>query len=456
MDLTENRKPALFVTTLGAFLTAFMNSSVNIALPSIGKEFAMDAVLLGWVTTSYLLSAGMFLIPFGRIADIHGRKRIFLFGFILYTVSSLFCAISPSPLFLISFRVLNGIGASMTITTGMAILTSIYPLGEKGKVLGINVAAVYSGLSCGPFFGGLLTYYFGWRSIFLINIPLGLLIILRTLWKLKGEWTEAKGEKFDVTGSILFSSTLVTIMYGFSQLPGISGICFVLSGALGVFLFVKWETRITSPIINVDLFKKNKVFAFSNLAALINYSATFAVGFLMSLYLQFIKGLDPQEAGAILVSQPIMQAIFSPLAGKLSDRIEPRIFASVGMGLTALGLLLLTLLDQKTTTPFIMGSLILLGLGFALFSSPNTNAVMGSVEKKFYGVASGTLGTMRATGMMFSMGMVMLIFALYIGPNQITPPYYPLFIKSLKTAFIIFTALCVAGIFASLSRGRVR
>jgi EmrB/QacA subfamily drug resistance transporter len=456
MDLTENRKPALFVTTLGAFLTSFMNSSINIALPSIGKEFAMDAVLLGWVTTSYLLSAGMFLIPFGRIADIHGKKKTFLFGFIVYTLSSLFCAIAPSPLFLISFRVLNGIGASMTITTGMAILTSIYPPGERGKVLGINVAAVYSGLSCGPFFGGLLTYYFGWRSIFLINIPLGLLIILLTIWKLKGEWTEAKGEKFDVTGSILFSSTLVAIMYGFSRLPGIWGICFVLSGVLGVFLFVKWETKTTSPVMNIDLFKKNKVFAFSNLAALINYSATFAVGFLMSLYLQFVKGLHPQEAGVILVSQPIMQAIFSPLAGRLSDRIEPRIFASVGMGLTALGLLLLTLLDQKTTTPFIMGSLILLGLGFALFSSPNTNAVMGSVEGKFYGVASGTLGTMRATGMMFSMGMVMLIFALYIGPNQITPPYYPLFIKSLKTAFIIFTALCVAGIFASLSRGRVR
>ena len=452
----DNRKPALFVTTLGAFLTSFMNSSINIALPSIGKEFAMDAVLLGWVTTSYLLSAGMFLIPFGRIADIHGKKKTFLFGFIVYTLSSLFCAIAPSPLFLISFRVLNGIGASMTITTGMAILTSIYPPGERGKVLGINVAAVYSGLSCGPFFGGLLTHYFGWRSIFLINIPLGLLIILLTIWKLKGEWTEAKGEKFDVTGSILFSSTLMTIMYGFSRLPGIWGICFVLSGALGVFLFVKWETKTTSPVMNIDLFKKNKVFAFSNLAALINYSATFAVGFLMSLYLQFVKGLHPQEAGVILVSQPIMQAIFSPLAGRLSDRIEPRIFASVGMGLTALGLLLLTFLDQKTTTPFIMGSLILLGLGFALFSSPNTNAVMGSVEGKFYGVASGTLGTMRATGMMFSMGMVMLIFALYIGPNQITPPYYPLFIKSLKTAFIIFTALCVAGIFASLSRGRMR
>ena len=227
----DNRKPALLVTTLGSFLIPFMGSSVNIALPSIGKEFAMDAVLLSWITTSYLMSAAIFLIPFGRIADIHGRKKTFLYGFLVYTGSSLFCALATSPLSLISFRVVNGIGASMTFSTGVAILTSIYPPGERGKVLGINVAAVYSGLSCGPFLGGFLTHTFGWRSIFLINIPLGLFIVLLTLWKLKGEWTEAKGEKFDVTGSILFSVTLVMIMYGFPKLTSIEGICFVLSGA---------------------------------------------------------------------------------------------------------------------------------------------------------------------------------------------------------------------------------
>ena len=452
----DDRRPALLVTTLGAFLIPFMGSSINIALPSIGKEFEMNAVLLPWITISYLLSAAVFLIPLGRMADIHGRKRIFLLGFLIYTLSSFFCALATSPLFLISFRLLNGIGASMTFSTGAAILTSIYPPGERGRVLGINVAAVYSGLSCGPFLGGLLTYTFGWRSIFLVNVPLGLLIIFLTLLKLQGEWTEAKGEKFDLAGSILSSLTLIAIMYGFSQLPGIGGVGFVLLGALGVFVFVKWETRATSPIFHMDLFSKNRVFAFSNLAALINYSATFAVSFLMSLYLQFIKGLNPQEAGMILVSQPLMQAIFSPLAGRLSDRTEPRFVASIGMGLTALGLFALIFLGQMTTLSYIIGSLILLGLGFALFSSPNTNAVMGSVEKKFYGVASATLGTMRATGMMFSMGMVALIFSVYMGRVQITPSHFPLFLKSVKIAFAVFTVLCVAGIFASHSRGRVR
>jgi EmrB/QacA subfamily drug resistance transporter len=452
----DYQRPALLVTTLGGFLIPFMGSSVNIALPTIGKEFGMDAILLSWLTISYLLTAAMFLVPFGRIGDIHGRKRVFLYGFVIYTLSSVFSAIAPSPLFLIASRVLNGIGASMTFSTGVAILISIYPPEERGKVLGINVAAVYSGLSCGPFLGGLFTHYLGWRSIFIMNIPLGALIVILTIWKLKGEWTEAKGEKFDVFGSLLFSVTLVATMYGFSQLPGIRGFSFVLLGVVGIFALIKWELKTESPLFNIGLFGKNKVFAFSNLAALINYSATFAVSFLMSLYLQYIKGMTPQEAGIILIAQPIVQALFSPLAGRLSDRLEPRIVASIGMALTALGLLFFSFLNQEATILFIIGTLMLLGFGFALFSSPNTNAVMSSVEKKFYGVASGTLGTMRATGMMFSMGMVMVIFAIFIGPTQITPPYYPLFLKSLKIIFAVFTILCLAGIFASLSRGRVR
>jgi len=456
MDHNTNKRSTLLVTTLGSFLIPFMGSSINIALPSIGKEFAMNAVLLIWVTTSYLLTVGIFLVPFGRIADIYGREKIFFYGFVIYTLSSFLSVMATSPFFLIASRILQGIGASMTFSTGVAILMSVFPAGERGKVLGINVAAVYLGLSCGPFLGGLLTHYFGWRTIFLINVPFGLLIIFFTFWKLKGEWTEARGEKFDFIGSILYSFTLVTVMYGFSLLPGIWGAFFILLGVGGFWAFMKWESKSESPVFDIDLFRNNKIFAFSNLAALINYSAIFAIGFLLSLYLQLIKGLNPQEAGIILICQPIVQAVFSPFAGRLSDRIEPRIVASTGMALTTVGLALFIFLDEKTTLSFIVVNLILIGFGFGLFSSPNTNAVMSSIEKKFYGVASGILGTMRATGNMFSMGIVMLIFSLYIGRTQITPSYYPLFIKSVKSAFIIFTSLCLAGIFASLSRGRMR
>ncbi|MFH2013118.1 MAG: MFS transporter [Pseudomonadota bacterium] len=456
MDKTFNKWAVLFIATMASFLTPFMGSSVNIALPSIGKEFAMDAVMLNWVATAYLLAAAIFLVPFGRIADIHGRKKIFTYGVVFFTVSSFLSAISTSAVTLIIFRVLQGIGSAMIFGTGVAILTSAFPIKERGKALGINVAAVYIGLSIGPFLGGFLTQHFGWRSIFLVTVPLGIIIISFIFWRLEGEWAEAKGEKFDLVGSFFYALTLIAIMYGFSLLPKISGVWLILIGALGIFSFVMWEMKVNTPVLDIRLFLNNTIFAFSNLAALIHYSATFAISFLLSLYLQYIKGFSPQNAGIILVSQPVVMAIFSPVAGRLSDRIEPRIVASIGMMLTSLGLFLFTFLKGETSLSFIISSLILVGFGFALFSSPNTNAIMSSVEKRSYGVASGMVGTMRLVGQMLSMGIAMLMFALYIGRVQITPEYYPLFLKGLKVIFIIFASLCFGGIFASLARGNMR
>jgi len=456
MDNNVVKKVVLVVATMAAFLSPFMGSSINIALPSIGKEFAMDAILLSWVATSYLLAAAVFLVPFGRIADIYGRKKIFTYGILIYTAASFLSAISTSVFMLISSRILQGMGGAMIFGTGVAMLTSVFPVGERGRALGINVAAVYLGLSLGPLLGGFLTEHFGWRSIFLANVPLGLIIIASVFWKLKGEWAEAKGQKFDLGGSMIYSLALVAIMYGLSLLPAISGIWVIIIGVLGILTFIRWEMKVGSPVLHMNLFKNNAVFAFSNLAALINYSAIFAVAFLLSLYLQYIKGLSPQNAGLILVSMPAVQAIFSPVAGRLSDRIEPQILASVGMGLTTIGLVLFTFLNQNTAIGFILVSLIILGFGFALFSSPNINAVMSSVEEKFYGVASATLATMRQIGMMLSMGIAMLIFAIFIGRVEISPEYYPVFVKSLKVAFTIFASLCFGGIFASLARGKMR
>ena len=456
MEDSANQRAALLVTTTGSFLTPFMGSSVNIALPAIGREFSMDAVLLSWVSSSYILAAAMFLVPFGRSADIYGRKRILTWGMMIYTLFSFFCGISSSSLMLISSRILQGIGSSMIFSTGVAIVTSVFPEGERGKALGINVASVYLGLSLGPFFGGVLTEHLGWRSIFLINVPLGLVVVASIYWKLKGEWAAARGEKFDFFGSIIYSLTLVAIMFGFAQLPRESGEAILLLGALGLWAFIRWEIKMKSPVLDISLFQKNRVFAFSNLAALINYSATFGVGFLLSLYLQYIKGYSPLHAGSILALQPATQAALSPFAGRLSDKIEPQIVASMGMGFTVGGLSLLAFLRENTGLEFILISLLLLGVGFALFSSPNTNAVMSSVERPFYGVASGTLATMRMVGQMLSMGIASMLFAVYIGRVQITAASYPFFLQSARAAFFIFATLCFGGIFASLARGKVR
>lgn len=444
----------LLIATMSSFLTPFTSSSVNIALPSIGKILSLDAVSLSWVATAYLLAAAAFLIPFGRIADIYGRKRVFRIGIVIDAVASILCATSHSGAWLIFFRAMQGLGGAMIFGTGVAILTSVFPARERGRALGINVAAVYAGLSVGPLVGGFLTDHLGWESIFLLNAFLGLVVTVAVFWKLRGEWMGAKGERFDYTGSIIYSLALVTVMYAFSALPAVWAIWLIIVGVVGLGAFVRWEMRQEHPVLDIGFFRNNTVFAFSNLAALINYSATFAVGFLMSFYLQYIKGFTPERAGLILIAQPVIQVIFSPLAGSLSDRIEPRIVASTGMALTTAGLVMLTFLNGDTGLPYVLISLIILGSGFGFFSSPNTNAVMGSVESKYYGVASGMLGTMRLIGQTFSMGVALLLFALYIGRVQITPAYYPLFLKSMKTAFIISAALCFAGIFASIARGR--
>jgi EmrB/QacA subfamily drug resistance transporter len=453
---TPNRPAALLVTTVGSFLTPFLGSSIAIALPSIGNELSMNAIQLGWVSTAYLLAAAMFLVPLGRLADIYGRKRVFTVGVFIFAAASVIASMSKSSAMLISAQVLGGIGAAMIFGTAVAIVTSVFTANERGRALGINVAAVYIGLSLGPFLGGLLTQNFGWRSIFWVNVFLCLLIIALLFWKLKGEWAEARGEKFDVTGSVIYSLMIIAIMYGFTILPDIVGVVLIMAGAGGLVVFIIWETRIKSPVLDIGLFRHNVVFALSNLAALINYSATFAVTFLLSLYLQYIKGFNPEHAGLVLISAPVMQAIFSPVAGRLSDKVEPRIIASAGMGLTVVGLVFFIFLNSTTNLWYIIAGLLIIGLGFAFFSSPNTNAVMSSVDRKCYGVASATLATMRQIGMTFSMGMVMLIFGIYIGRVQITPEYYPAFLNSVNTVFIIFAVLCLAGVFASLARGKLR
>jgi EmrB/QacA subfamily drug resistance transporter len=449
------KRAALIVATLSSFISPFMSSSVNVALPSIGQEFSMGAVLMGWVNTAYLLSAATFLIPFGRLGDIHGRKKVYMWGTLIFTCSSVLIAGSPSAAAVIAFRVLQGFGASMIFATGTPILVSVFPQRERGRALGISIAAVYLGLSVGPFVGGFLTQQMGWRYIFWLNLPLGFVLLGVIFLMLKGDWAEARGSKFDSLGSMIFAVMLFLIMYGFSQIPSQYAFMMIIAGIAGLIVFVAYEMRIANPVIDIKLFRYNSVFAFSNLAALINYAATFAIGFLLSLYLQRIKGFPPEEAGLILVAQPIVQTIFSPLAGRLSDRMEPRTVASLGMALTFLGLLLLLSLAADSSVAFLIVCLAVLGFGFGLFSSPNTNAIMSSVERRFFGVAGSMVSTMRQIGMMFSMGIVMMILAVIVGDSEIGPENTESFMDCIKITFAVFAAMCFGGIFASLARGKL-
>jgi len=449
-------KSALFVATLTSFMQPFMISAVNVALPAIQAEFSADAVILSWVATSFLLAMAVFLVPFGKVADIYGRKKIFRHGVILFTLASLLAIFSVSIKVLILMRVLQGIGAAMFVTTGMAILTSVFPPSRRGRVIGIYVAAVYIGLSVGPFAGGFITRYLGWRIIFATVVPFGAASVYMTVKFLKAEWTDARGETFDLRGSLVYGLSILALIYGASLLPQMLAVYLMIAGFAGLGIFIALELRVPHPVFEVKLFHQNRLFTFSSLAALINYSATYALTFLLSLYLQYIKNIPPQYAGSILIAQPIVMAVFSPLAGRLSDRIEPRLIASTGMLITAIGLFIFTSVGPDTSDALIILTLALLGFGFGLFSSPNMNAIMSAVEKKYFGIASGTVATMRLLGQMVSMAIAMVVFAVFIGREPISPANYGEFLSSVRVSFMIFAILCTVGILFSFLRGELR
>ena len=450
------QRTALIVVCMGAFITPLMLSSVNVAIPTIVEGLRIDAITASWIPLAYLLSSAVFLLPFGRLGDMHGRKKMFLSGMTTVAIGSILASTAQSALLLILCRVLQGMGAAMLFGTGIAILSSVYPPEKRGSVLGLSVSFVYLGLTCGPFVGGWVTEQFGWRSVFIFHLPVVILVIALALLNLKGEWRGPSGQKFDFFGTIIYGASIIALMYGFSVLPTLSGFILIMLSGAGLSVFFRYQKKLEHPLFNVNIFFNNQVFTYSSMAALIMYSSTFSITFLMSLYLQNIKGFAPQAAGLIMISQPLVMTLFSPLAGRMSDRYEPRLIASLGMGLTAIGLALLATANMLTTTVFIVATLSAVGLGFSLFSSPNANAIMSSVEKKHLGTAAGTVSTMRVIGQVFSMGIVTLVFALMLGPVEISPEQHGKLLASINTCFIVTSLLCFIGVYFSYKRGNLR
>ncbi len=447
---------SLLVVTATSFIGPFMVSGVNIVLPAIGREFSASAVMLTWVANAYLLSTAVMLVPIAKISDMTGRKKIFVTGIALFTLSTVAIALAPSIWLLIASRALQGVGAAMISTTGIAIVVSVFEPTERGRAIGITVAAVYIGLSSGPFAAGYLSAFWGWRSVFLVTFPLGLLAVYMAVTMIKDEWIVARGQRLDVAGILLYGLSLMLFMPGLSKMPSWAGILLFLASLATFLAFLKRESTAPFPVIEIDLFRNNRGFSFSSLAALINYAATFAVAFYLSLYLQYVRGMPPQTTGLVLITQPIMMALFSPLAGRLSDRFEPAAIASLGMALCALGLFMLVWIAPDSAIGYIVATLLLLGLGFALFSSPNMNAIMSSVKPAHYGLASGTVATMRLMGQMLSMAIATLFLAILIGRQEITPAIHGRFLLSMKLGFAVCCALCLTGICFSYNRGHIR
>jgi MFS family permease len=360
--------------------------------------------------------------------------------------------------FLIGVRFLQGISGAMIYSTNTPFLIGAFLPSQRGRVIGLNIAATYLGLSLGPVLGGFMNYQIGWRSIFVI--PFAFAVFSFSLaWKAlpsdkKLEWSqENPKEQWDIIGNILYVVTILLAIYGFTMLSNsASSPYFLLVGLVVFIVFVGWERRVKNPLIKVDLFTKNRGFAFSNIAALLNYGATFAVGYLIAIYLQVIMGYSSQTAGFIMITQPAIMMIVAPLAGRLSDRFSSYKLSSIGMGLCALGITILAFVTVASSLAWIITGLLVTGLGFGFFSSPNTNAIMGSVAQEDHGVASSILTTMRSVGHSSSMALVTIVMGIYMGDLPLSQADPQTLVQAIHVVFLVGIFTCLLGVFFSLAR----
>ncbi len=447
LTITKENKILLTVMT-ACFLTPFTGSSLNMSLPDMAKEFGASTSALSWIVESFLMTCMVLILPMGRLADGWGKERVFMTGMGLFTVASIVIHFVTSVPMLIAVRVLQGVAASMLFATNMAIVAQAYPPERRGKALGMAVAVVYIGAAIGPVIGGFLNYRFGWRSIFYFTMIVGLIGLVMSWRNFTENWTTEEKIHIPFGDVILYAAALFGVMYGLSEIiTNPLGKYFLVGGIVLLALFVWRQASVKLPLLPVRIFIENRTFSFSNLAAMLNYSATFGIAFLLSLYLQMIVGFDSEKAGMLLLIQSVMMALLSPVMGSLSDRYDSAWLASSGMGVIAVGLGIMLYGTHIESVGFIVGALVVIGLGFAMFSAPNNNAIMGSVPPKYFGLASSVVGTVRLLGQVLSMAIVALILS-----RHETGAATAVLLHNIQFAIVVFLVLCVVGMIPSAKR----
>jgi EmrB/QacA subfamily drug resistance transporter len=443
-------------------------SIVAVALPRMGPALRLSFAASLWVQAAYLLAMAATLIPLGRLADHVGKVRLYQAGVAIFTLGSLAAALARGPDSLILARVVQGVGGSLLSATSTAIVTGAFPPSERGRALGINVMAVYAGLSVGPPLGGFLVDHFGWPWIFLVNLPVGLGTFLWGLRLLPATERRPGRAGLDLPGSALMALMLVALIVPLTfssewgwRAPATWGLLAVAPLAACAFLAV--ESRSASPMMDLALLRNNRLFASANLAALLNYCALYAVSVLTAVQLQLVLGCPARVAGWVMMGQPVMQSVLSPFAGMLSDRIGSRRLATSGMVFVAAGMVLLGLQGRQAHLPAVVASLAVVGLGMATFSAPNTSAIMGSVERHQLGVAGAFLATMRVTGQALSVAVLGGIAASRLGAGgwrallrQASGGAADAFAWGYSAAMFTGAGLALLGALASLTRPRHR
>ncbi len=447
---------ALVSLCLATFLIPQAMSAVNIALPVIAQELNADAVGVSWLSTVNLWGSVVLMLPAGRLADMLGRKRVFLFGTLCFTLSSLLVLLPQSVESLLIIRLLQGLSSSLVFGTALAIASSLSTDANRGTTIGFVSTSVYLGLTCGPLLGGWLTEWLGWRSVFLAPAPFLLLGIGMVFLSIKGDWRSNKKERFDWLGSGLFASWTTALFFGLSGLPHWHYMLLLAVGFLLLVIFIRQQKRSKHPLVNIQALQKNRVLSRSMLSGIFMYGAHSPLLFLFSLYLQFIQGMSPTASGQLILLQALMMACLAPIAGRLSDRFEPRIIATLGCLLFASGFACLIGINAETSVTRLVVALLLLGIGFGLFSSPNNNAALSAVSKDRLSIASALLSLARTLGNMFSMAIVVLLFNQMLGTTELTPDQYPALLNVLQWVLMLGLSYSLIAAYSSWSRGTVR
>ncbi|HIE12108.1 MAG TPA: DHA2 family efflux MFS transporter permease subunit [Desulfotomaculum sp.] len=465
--MTEYRKKwqVLGVVGTGTFVMALNTSMMNIAVPFIGAYFSARMPVVEWVLMAFLLVISTLLLPFGRLGDMYGFKRIYLLGIVVFAAGSVLCGMAPSIFVLIAFRILQGIGAAMVMAVSSAIITAAFPPWERGKALGFLGVFVASALGFGPVFGGLLLNWTGWRMLFFINVPLCAIVIAWSCLLLAPR--SRTQQAFDLPGAIaLFfalGALLVALSHGEEWGWGSVASCGLLTfAAVSFSLFIWRELTCTTPMVELRFFK-NRLFSAAAVSAVISFVVQYMVVFLLPFYFKDVLLLDAARAGMLLSSLPLVVLLVSPLSGTLSDRIGSRGLSSIGMAVCALSLVLLSRLTPQSGLFQVVFPLVLLGLGNGIFQSPNNSALMGSVPRTHLGIAGGILAAARNAGMVMGVALAGAVFnhclpkslaaATAAGVDETLLPRFA-FTGALHDTLLVGAFVACIGMVTSLVRGK--
>ena len=444
----ERKNLLLLICTVLSFFTVFAVNAVTIVIPTIAAEYHMSNIMQNWITIIFLLVVAVLSVPAGQITGKYGLRKVTIISTILFIIISIVNVLVTSQEQFLACRLILGIALAFINVTSMAMIVSAFPPEERGTALGINITGVYIGLSLSPVLGGILNYNLGWRSVVLFGVPFLFVILALLLTTIKDEWITFEGIPIDIKGALSYGVGMALFMYGFTILNTQMGMILTVLGVIILIVFAVIEMRQDHPVFDIRFFKNHK-FLSANFASLCAYLATYAVTTILNYHLQYIKGFDSQTAGLILLVAPLCQVVLAPIAGRLSDRFVPQILAAIGMALGTISLFLFSSLDSATSMTFLVAAMIIYGVGFGLFSPPNTNVIMGSVPPNDTSIASASVATMRTVGQAMSMGILTLVFAFIMGDVPIIEQYYPMLIQSCQITCIICVVLCILSVFAS-------